>query len=239
MTSICPLKIIQPSSEKDRCFPSLPSLLSPVYTCDLQCDFWREVSRTKRALPYAARRLLREAPRGLERKLWHISWGHSSIQFMLGEVLSQWRDDGVGQGAFCTPNSIENRMCKAPAKRGHIVAATLCPNIVARRADTRNVSEDFPKHFLCCVPVLPALKRGFSLYTPVSWLKCNVFLSWDISGRRRSRWFGIMKSASTHEWVTENDSLLTLSLPRVINLKFLVQPHQKYYVTQYEELGFS
>ena len=45
---------------------------------------------------------------------------------------------------------------KAPAKRGHIVAATLCPamlpvrgetrHIFARRAGTRNVSEHFQKH---------------------------------------------------------------------------------------------
>ena len=32
---------------------------------------------------------------------------------------------------------------------------------------------------------------------------------------------------------------LTLSLPRVINFKFPLQPHQKYYTTQYEELRFS
>ena len=32
---------------------------------------------------------------------------------------------------------------------------------------------------------------------------------------------------------------LTLSFPRVINIKFLLHPHQKYYITQYEELGFS
>ena len=32
---------------------------------------------------------------------------------------------------------------------------------------------------------------------------------------------------------------LTLSLPRVINFKFPLQPHQKYYITQYEELDFS
>ena len=32
---------------------------------------------------------------------------------------------------------------------------------------------------------------------------------------------------------------LTLSLPRVINVKCLLHPHQKYYITQYEELGFS
>ena len=33
--------------------------------------------------------------------------------------------------------------------------------------------------------------------------------------------------------------ILTSSLPRVINFKFPLQPHQKYYITQYEELGFS
>ena len=32
---------------------------------------------------------------------------------------------------------------------------------------------------------------------------------------------------------------LTLSLPRVINFKFPLQPHQKYCTTQYEERGFS
>ena len=32
---------------------------------------------------------------------------------------------------------------------------------------------------------------------------------------------------------------LTPSLPRVINFKFLLQPHQKDYITQYGELGFS
>ena len=32
---------------------------------------------------------------------------------------------------------------------------------------------------------------------------------------------------------------LTLSLPRVINFKILLQPHQKYNITQYGELGFS
>ena len=33
--------------------------------------------------------------------------------------------------------------------------------------------------------------------------------------------------------------MLTLSLQRVINFKFPLQSHQKYYITQYEELGFS
>ena len=31
---------------------------------------------------------------------------------------------------------------------------------------------------------------------------------------------------------------LTLSLPRVINLEFPLEPHQKYNIIQYEELGF-
>ena len=34
-------------------------------------------------------------------------------------------------------------------------------------------------------------------------------------------------------------SFLTLSLPRVINFKFPLQPHQKYYITKYEEPVFS
>ena len=33
--------------------------------------------------------------------------------------------------------------------------------------------------------------------------------------------------------------LLTHSLSRVINVKFLLQPHQEYSITQYEELGCS
>ena len=40
-------------------------------------------------------------------------------------------------------------------------------------------------------------------------------------------------------WVTRlSPPSWTLSLPRVTNIKFLLQPHQKYYITQYEELGF-
>ena len=33
--------------------------------------------------------------------------------------------------------------------------------------------------------------------------------------------------------------ILTLSLTIVIKFKSLLQPHQKYYITQYEELDFS
>ena len=35
------------------------------------------------------------------------------------------------------------------------------------------------------------------------------------------------------------DTPLSLSLPKVINAKFLLQPQQEYYTTQYEELGCS
>ena len=39
---------------------------------------------------------------------------------------------------------------------------------------------------------------------------------------------------------SSNGAVISLSLrPRVINFKFPLQPHQKYYNTQYEELGFS
>ena len=36
-----------------------------------------------------------------------------------------------------------------------------------------------------------------------------------------------------------NLARVTLSLKRVINVKFPLQLHQKYYITQYGELGFS
>ena len=42
-----------------------------------------------------------------------------------------------------------------------------------------------------------------------------------------------------HMWTRCYNIILTLSLPRVINFKFPLQPHQKYYTRQYEELGFS
>ena len=37
----------------------------------------------------------------------------------------------------------------------------------------------------------------------------------------------------------KNSKGLTLSLPRVINFKFLLHPHQNYYTTHYGELGVS
>ena len=44
-----------------------------------------------------------------------------------------------------------------------------------------------------------------------------------------------------HLFLNRNDNImwLSLSLPRVMNLKFSRQPHQKCDITQYGELGFS
>ena len=38
---------------------------------------------------------------------------------------------------------------------------------------------------------------------------------------------------------TQNQTCLTLSLQRGINFEIPLQPHQKYHIIQYEELGFS
>ena len=46
---------------------------------------------------------------------------------------------------------------------------------------------------------------------------------------------------SNLDWREYGEALsaaLTLSPPRVINFKFLLQPHHKYYIRQYGELGF-
>ena len=41
------------------------------------------------------------------------------------------------------------------------------------------------------------------------------------------------------EQINNTVTKFTLSLPRVINFKFPLQPHHKYYTAQYEEIGFS
>ena len=42
----------------------------------------------------------------------------------------------------------------------------------------------------------------------------------------------IKQASSAQHSLTDHCLLLTLSIPRVINLKFPLQPHQKYYITQ-------
>ena len=47
--------------------------------------------------------------------------------------------------------------------------------------------------------------------------------------------------ATLQQWATCSGmgwTFLTLSLPRVINVKFPLQPHQKYYIAQYEDFAF-
>ena len=61
----------------------------------------------------------------------------------------------------------------------------------------------------------------------VLWVPCFLlFLTIDITDRARLCGFQI--------WFIR--ALAVLSLARVINFKFSLQPHQKYYITQYEEL---
>ena len=71
-------------------------------------------------------------------------------------------------------------------------------------------------------------------------------LDWKMSAPRIIPAFSALsirraESLSTHG-TSPDDFLavkcLTLSLQRVINRKFPLQPHQKHYITQYEELGF-
>ena len=54
-----------------------------------------------------------------------------------------------------------------------------------------------------------------------------------VQGRARNCW---EKTRLTYSIRSKG---LTLSLPRAINFKFHLQPHQKNHMTQYEELGFS
>ena len=44
-------------------------------------------------------------------------------------------------------------------------------------------------------------------------------------------------STPVARWMALQINTLTLWLPRVINVKFLLQPYEKYCITQYEELG--
>ena len=53
----------------------------------------------------------------------------------------------------------------------------------------------------------------------------------------RRRWLHSICRAPHEKKVGQ--CVLTLSLPRVINIRFPLQPHQQYNITQYEERGFS
>ena len=59
----------------------------PIHTRDFQCDFVSDFTYETRPYPARTDAFSREASRGLEKWFSHISWGHSSVQFML-----TWRD---------------------------------------------------------------------------------------------------------------------------------------------------
>ena len=101
-----------------------PDVKRPVYACDFQCDCWCDLSRIQNA-PYPTRHgcFCAKESRRLQRTLSHISWGHSSIQFMLTwRVLAQSyttkNPRGVGWSKFCAQNRIENRIKIHKCKRG-------------------------------------------------------------------------------------------------------------------------
>ena len=52
-------------------------------------------------------------------------------------------------------------------------------------------------------------------------------VDWEKNGIQIATWEALL--VDSHE----------PSLPRVVNFEFVLQPHQKYYITQNEELGFS
>ena len=87
-------------------------------------------------------------------------------------------------------------------------------------------------------PVLRVLSKcstgfpfSFRRYAFPNFCVCAIFSSNLRKGARISP-----KASATAVFLWK---ALTLSLPSVINVKFLLQPHQKYNITQYEERGFS
>ena len=63
------------------------------------------------------------------------------------------------------------------------------------------------------------------------------YLQWE--ARRRADIRGNVCTGQQQPKLDWRYRSLTLSLPRVINFKFLLQPHKEYFSTQYWELGFS
>ena len=70
---------------------------------------------------------------------------------------------------------------------------------------------------------------------PIGVLTCSRFAFCAFAQRRGCRGSKISSLPPNPSQVPG----LTLSLPRAINVKFPQQPNQRYYITQYEELGFS
>ena len=113
-------------------------------------------------------------------------------------------------------------------------------------AASANQRFDPPLSLEDLLPILPLRFRGFKFVQLASqgdlaalFLKlftsnqCGKFcLSFVWSWCWKGRTLACLQSLTT--WNNSN-----LSLPKVINVKFPLQPHQKYHITQYEELGFS
>ena len=98
----------------------------------------------------------------------------------------------------------------------------------------------------CCTNVLHPFGQGFTIMSE----NCNIIQSAILMAaylNTMSQHEGLLplrvmpSSSDPHITIPyQFCSLpLTLSLPRVINFKFLLQLHWNNYITQYEELGFS
>ena len=116
---------------------------------------------------------------------------------------------------------------------------------------------------LCCVTHYPTKLISFwTLFPPgnLRWHRTPIHLNSNIASIPVTTRRGHVDRSCTPTWRLHNISLsdrpglethgtislkfgpvkcLTLSVPRVINLQFPLQPLQKYYITQYGELGFS
>ena len=77
-------------------------------------------------------------------------------------------------------------------------------------------------------------------------IKVDEFITHNMGLDKINEGFDLMHAGKRCDYVLRAQTLsitnvctLTLSLPRVIDAKFLLLPHQTYYVTQYGELCIS
>ena len=81
-------------------------------------------------------------------------------------------------------------------------------------------------------------RKPLSTWAAVCW-KPRSFPRAEQRVRSPSRRLRVKRCRAVTKYNLYGAHMLTLSLPRVINVKFPLQPHQKYYITQHEELGIT
>ena len=83
---------------------------------------------------------------------------------------------------------------------------------------------------------IPFVSQWFSEISPDSLLMVRRLACWTQEWSMSHFVCSLTRNITSHSM--ENLAFHS-SLPRVINVTFRLQPHQKYYITQYEELGLS